>query len=184
MRHFWIVILHLNSVESCTVFLLKTSFIRAVTTHVLKLKSQHPDPWTCFAVWEGRIATQLPVQIQPYELYIAPFTQRRRINATAVVHQFSGIVHTERSTTEVKMNCCVIHTESRRCSSQRDMTVHVTSRVFSRWFPGFNLNPWIIYNHMNAVLTCRDWDPDQPNFLENDQVMIFPLITKLHNHQQ
>ena len=41
---------------------------RAVTTHISKPKSRHSDPRTCLAVWEGRIATQLPVQIQPYEL--------------------------------------------------------------------------------------------------------------------
>ena len=43
-------------------------FNRAVTIHVSKLKSRHSDPRTCLAVGKGRIMTQIPVQIQPYEL--------------------------------------------------------------------------------------------------------------------
>ena len=50
--------------------------------------------------------------------------------------------------------------------------------VFSRCFPGVspvNLNPRIVYNHMDAVLMCHDWDPDPPNILEGDKVMFFAL---------
>ena len=49
--------------------------------------------------------------------------------------------------------------------------------VFSKCFPGVppvNLNPRISYNHMDAVIMCRDRD-SPPNILEGDEVMFFTL---------
>ena len=37
------------------------------------------------------------------------------------------------------------------------------------------LNPLTIYNNMDAVLMCCDWDPGPPNILESDKVMFFAL---------
>ena len=31
-----------------------------------------------------------------------------------------------------------------------------------------NLNPRIVYNHMDAVIMCSDWDPEPQNILESD----------------
>ena len=43
------------------------------------------------------------------------------------------------------------------------------------WCPSVNLNPQIVYNHMDAVIMCSDWDPDPPNILESDKVMFLTL---------
>ena len=48
-------------------------------------------------MWEGIIATQRPVQIQPYELLVALFTQRHGNNTTAVVLQFSAVGRSHRA---------------------------------------------------------------------------------------
>ena len=85
-----------------------------------------------------------------------PLSHRRSINTTILANSKPLVVHTERSTTGVKTNCCVNHTE-------RDVTVYVMMMVcvcvcvFSRCFPGVpsvNLNLRISYSHMDAVLMC------------------------------
>ena len=53
-----------------------------------------------------------------------------------------------------------------------------TSCWWRQCFPGVppvNLNPWTVYNHMDAVIICSDWDPDPPNILESDKVTLFAL---------
>ena len=75
------------------------------------------------------------------------------------------------------------------CNSHRKPTLRLLKRhdstrhdddvsVFSRCFPGVppvNLNPQIVYNHMNAVIMCSGWDPDPPNILESDNVTFFKV---------
>ena len=57
--------------------------------------------------------------------------------------------------------------------------VHIMMMVFHR-FPPINLNLWEVYNHMDAVIKCSDWDPDPPNTVESDKVMFF--CSKEHNY--
>ena len=38
-----------------------------------------------------------------------------------------------------------------------------------------SLNPRTVYNHMDAVIMCSDWDTDPPNILESDKVTFFAL---------
>ena len=64
------------------------------------------------------------------------------------------VIHTVCSISILKKNRCVIHTESQPCGSKRGGTRHDDDvGVFSRCFPSVppvNLNPRIIYNHMDA----------------------------------
>ena len=105
---------------------------------------------------------------------LALFTQRRRIISGAVVHQFSAYDNSHRA----KHLClkdellCNSHREPALWLLQRDDgTSHDDDAgVFSRCFPGvlpLNLNPRTIYNHMDAVIMCCDWDPDSLNILES-----------------
>ena len=76
-----------------------------------------------------------------------------------------------------------------RLLKRRDSTHHDDDhvwvfKVFPRSLP-VNLNLRIIYNHMDAVIMCRDWDPDPPNILESDKVTFLALnyTTKNTCHQ-
>ena len=65
--------------------------------------------------------------------------------------------------------------KNQQCGSLRGVMVHV---MFSRCFPGVppvNLNLRTVYNHMDAVIICCDWDPDPPNILESDKFTFFAL---------
>ena len=47
------------------------------------------------------------------------------------------------------------------------------------------LNPQTVYNYMDAVIMCRDYDLDPPNILESDGVKFFSLnYIIMHNHHQ
>ena len=53
-----------------------------------------------------------------------------------------------------------------------------TSCWWRRCFPGVppvNPKPRTVYNHIDAVIMCSDWDPDPPNILESDKVKFFAL---------
>ena len=49
------------------------------------------------------------------------------------------------------------------------------------WCPPININPQTVYNHMDAVIMCWDWDPDPPNILESDKVTFFKLEAVAHS---
>ena len=89
-------------------------FIRAVKIHISKPKSRHSDPQTCLALWEGRIATQLPVQISPmsYKLH--------HINTAVVVRQFSAVVRSHRA-----KHCCK---DQLLCNSNRKPVLRLLKR--------------------------------------------------------
>ena len=71
-----------------------------------------------------------------------------------------------------------------RLLKRRDGTRHVDDVSVSPGVPLVNLNPWTVYNHMDAVIMCSDWDPDPPNILESDGFKFFELNYKIiHNHQ-
>ena len=60
------------------------------------------------------------------------------------------------------------------------MTAHIMMMisVFFKVFPHCppaSLNPWTVYNHMDAIRMCSDSDPDPPNILESDEVTFFKL---------
>ena len=90
---------------------------------------------------------------------VAPFTQRRCINATAAVHQFSAIGHSQRAK-HLRLK------DEPLCNSQRkpvlwllksrDGTLHdddicVFQSCFPRVLP-VNPNPRIVYNPMDYIL--------------------------------
>ena len=72
------------------------------------------------------------------------------------------VIHTEQSISTLKTHRCVIHTESRHCSSWSPCVFKGFPRC-----PPVNPNPWTVYNNMDAVIMCCDWDPDLPNILES-----------------
>ena len=47
--------------------------------------------------------------------------------------------------------------------------------------PPLNLNIYLltVYNHIDAVIKCCDWDPDTPNILESDKHV---FCSKIHNN--
>ena len=41
--------------------------------------------------------------------------------------------------------------------------------------PPVNLNLRTVYNHMDIVIMCSDWDPDPPNILKSVKVMFYTV---------
>ena len=109
---------------------------------------------------------------------LAFLTQRRCIISGAVVHQFSADGDSHRAK-QLRLKDDLLCNSHRKPALQflkwRDGHGYDVG-VFSRCFPGVspvNLNPWIVYNHMDAVIMGSDWDPYSPNILESEKVMYF-----------
>ena len=102
-------------------------------------------------------------------LLAALFTQRCRIIATAAVRQFSAIVRSHNARPGLKTNRRVVHAVSPKQawrSTSWWWQCLCIFKVFPRC-PPVNLNLWTVYNHMDAIIMCSDWDPDPPNILES-----------------
>ena len=66
----------------------------------------------------------------------------------------------------------------RRDGTRHDDDVSVFSRCFPS-VPPVDLHSRTVYNHMDAVIMCCDWDPDPPSILESDSYI---FRAKLHNY--
>ena len=106
---------------------------------------------------------------------LALFTQRLHIISGAVVRQFSSDGDSHRAK-HLFLQVCNSHRKlALRLLKRRDITHHVNDvGAFPRCSP-VNLNPWTVYNHMDAVIMCSDWDPQPTNILESDRVKFFAL---------
>ena len=78
-----------------------------------------------------------------------------------------------------------IRTALRGCGSKRGVMVHIMTLTsvwfFSTFFPqcspvNLNKDSLIVYNHIDAVIMCCEWDPHPPCILEGDKVTFF-IIT-------
>ena len=103
---------------------------------------------------------------------LAIYTQRLCIISTTEVHQASAFVCSDRT----KQLWC------KAAQSKRGVTVHVmisASVCFFSVFPTMsthlNMYPLTVYDYMDPVIMCCDWNPDPPNISESDKVKFFAL---------
>lgn len=108
-------------------------------------------------------------------LTLAPIIQRCRINSGVVLYQFSadGESHLAKY---LQLSMCNLHRKPvLRLLKWRDYRRYDDGCVFKvfPWCHPVNLNPWMVYNHMDSVIMWCDPDPDRPNILESDEVKFF-----------
>ena len=162
-----------------------TAFVRLTCTFYIDGRGWHAMLICSSGVIQCLLATEphnifLTIHISTDTLVL--FTQRRRIISGVVVSQFSTNGDSHRSKhlrLKDKLLCNshrmqVLWPLKRRDGTHNDDDIGVFLRCFLG-VPPVNLNPQIVYNDMDAVIMCSDWNPDPLNIVESDKVMFFAL---------
>ena len=113
------------------------------------------------------------------ETSVALFTQRICIISGAVVRQFSANGDSHRAKhLRLKDKPLAL-----RLLKWHDSSCHVDDISVSQVSP-VSQNQQTVYNHMDALIMCSDWDIDPPNILDGDKVTFFALNYIVNNHLQ
>ena len=116
-------------------------------------------------------------------LTLALFTKSLCIISAAVVCQIFAVVCSNRAK---QLRCKAICNSDRKLVPRNQKRHNGTHHdddgcmFFTMCFPrcppvNLNMNLLTVYNHMDAVTKCCDWDPDPPNILKSDKVKFFTL---------
>ena len=140
----------------------------------LLVHNHHHQELLCFQylyVYVGSGSTSTHTEVTMLSHYSPFHTETHSIMSAVEVRQFSTIVcslRTQQLQHEATLVCNlhskpVLRIQMRRDGSHHDVPVSSCSS---------NMYPLTVYNHMDAVIWCCDWNPDPPCTLES---CVFPL---------